>query len=775
MNLRRRLLLFHLALATIVLFLASSIPTSLAEQSSPSPLPAVSNNDPFFGAVQAIYSPDRALQAGVKWERLVFWWSKMQTDSPEQMQEGWFSDDQIDQEIARGITPVGVILSTPSWAARDPSQGPTAVPKNLDRPYDDPQNYWGQFTRRLATRYKGRIDVWIIWNEPDMYNAERVANWAGTPAEYFQLLKVAYLSIKEANPSATVVMAGLTYWWDKENGRQQYFEKLLDLALADPLAPANGYYFDVANVHTYGNPLNSFAVPTLFRRLMQARGIDKPIWVTEMNVVPYDDPMAPLPAGSYRATMDEQASYIIEALALARAAGVQRASVYKMSDGDPENGEYFGLVRNDGSVRPAYVAYQVAATYFSQSTSAVFSWTGSHNPPSEAQIDALLASGRDRFQFIWPGQVAKVVLDRPGQRVTAIWNTGPDTCTIALPAYASKAKLVDKYGRTQTIEAQAGGYSLTLEGTHNNSDPRDPSIYLVGGSPLLVVEDVEGSTPASSTPQPQPLTAVDAKIEIVWPHGGVPVTEAQLANISAFLFRPGTEQSVPCDWEPTVRLWGALDAEPARLIATGKKRLATQDGRVFPTWDFDDVDVSAARDPRHKLYFYLTVDGVATANNVWSHGADARTYFPDQDVPTGVGAVTEADAKVEIVWPHRNGVVAPVQEATKANVTVMVFQRGSLVSATPDWKGAVTLYRSLNGEPGEAVGTGQKRIVEKNGLRYPVWDFFDIDVSAASDPQNKYYFWARIEDVPTHSNVWSHGADARTYFPHMDLPLPACN
>ena len=32
----------------------------------------------FFGAVQSIYNPDRAAQAGVAWERLIFPWSLIQ-------------------------------------------------------------------------------------------------------------------------------------------------------------------------------------------------------------------------------------------------------------------------------------------------------------------------------------------------------------------------------------------------------------------------------------------------------------------------------------------------------------------------------------------------------------------------------------------------------------------------------------------------------------------------------------------------------------------------
>ena len=101
------------------------------------------------------------------------------------------------------------------------------------------------------------------------------------------------------------------------------------------------------------------------RQIMQARGLDKPIWINESNAIPYGDPANPLPYPPMAATLDQQASYVIQSMALALAAGVERYAVYKTIDEQPENGsDLYGLVRNDKSLKPAYVAYQVGATYF---------------------------------------------------------------------------------------------------------------------------------------------------------------------------------------------------------------------------------------------------------------------------------------------------------------------------------------------------------------------------------------------------------------------------
>jgi hypothetical protein len=65
-------------------------------------------------------------------------------------------------------------------------------------------------------------------------------------------------------------------------------------------------------------------------------------------------------------------------------------------------------------------------------------------------------------------------------------------------------------------------------------------------------------------------------------------------------------------------------------------------------------------------------------------------------------------------------------------------------------------------------------VASTGGLSYPVWDFNDVDVAAANDPSNKYYFWLQADGVDLQTNIWSHGADARTYFPEKDVPSESC-
>lgn len=505
---------------------------------APQPLPLVPNADPWFGAVQAIYAPQAAYNAGVSWQRLIFPWEEMQPSNSNELRPGWFSDAEIDAQRALGFEIVGITLYTPRWAARDARFGARSVPNGLHLPVDSPQNSWASFIKRLVSHYRGRIDTWVFYNEPDLFAGDEVRTFAGTPVDYYMLLKTGYLAAKSVNPNVKIVMAGLTYWWDKEHGRTQYLQRVLDAIAGDSTARANNFFFDAVDVHAYGNPLNSFAQPTLFRRILASKGMNKPIWIIESNVLIKDDARVGAGDGPFRATLDEQASYVIQSMALARAAGVSRYSIYKMKDEFAENGdEYWGLTRNDATVRPSYVAYQVAVRYFQRAEKATYSWAGgpaagtpdfsrgsalggtdsslssglggpwlaSATPPTEDQITVLLASNANHHQWPWPAPVNLVTMERGAERISVVWNASPEPVSVALPARAPTAWLIDKYGRTTDLTPRDGAYTLLLEPSRNNSDPRDPSLYLVGGSPWIVVEDLTQAL-ESSPPRFDPFT-----------------------------------------------------------------------------------------------------------------------------------------------------------------------------------------------------------------------------------------------------------------------------
>ncbi len=647
------------------ILLATSLPISPADAAEPksatlAPLPAVETDDPRFGLVQGIVQPDLAWQAGARWDRIIFPWSLIQKDGPNSWTQLYFTDEAIRAQARRGVSIAGILIYTPQWASPWPEKGrPVDPPRGLDLKYDDPNNTFGQFVRKVVERHKGVVDHWIVWNEPDLYTPALRYTFDGTFEQYAQLLKVAYLNVKEVNPNAKVIIGGFAYWWDKEHARPPFLGALLEVIGRDPDRQKNNHYFDIVAVHTYTAPLNSFTEPLVMREILELRNMKKPIWIGESNVIPHDDPSNRLAAGQFRATLDQQASYVIQAMAMAVAANVERYAIYKATDEKAENDiELWGLIRNNGTTKPGFVAFQVGAKYFANVRSSVFSWPGA-DKPTAAQYKQIVTSNDSRTQFIWPSQVAQVAMERGDHRTTVAWNTSPEAVTHKIPANSKQATLVHKDGKTETIQAKDGFYAVDLEPSSHNADPRDPSIYMIGGDPVIVDEQVLAL----------PTTQLASRIEMVWPAGSAPVAEASTANVTAQLMMPGTTSSVACRYDPEkVELYAwrhyeerpptapalvvpsptttalpnapAVTASPQPtpewvrgvpkrekdpvLLATGTKRFATEGGVTYPVWDFNNVDISYARtaDKDKWLEMFVAVDGMKMDPAPWIYGGE---------------------------------------------------------------------------------------------------------------------------------------------------------
>jgi photosystem II stability/assembly factor-like uncharacterized protein len=278
-------------------------------------------------------------------------------------------------------------------------------------------------------------------------------------------------------------------------------------------------------------------------------------------------------------------------------------------------------------------------------------------------------------------------------------------------------------------------------------------------------------------PPSAPPQAVDARIEVVWPHAGAPVAEAKLANIGLRLFAKGSLTQPPCGWASRVMVWQAANTNPAEPLGEASQR--SVDGRLFPYWELNDVDVSRVRNAETQLYFMVRSAGPTTATSIWAHGADARTYFPQQDVPSGIAAlpIDAVDARIQIVWPHDgSGTAKAPQEASLANIAIMLFKHGTRLSVPVGWQPAgLTLYGAWNHEVGRLLSKEPLPQTRTSGaVTYPVWEFTNIPVARALDPANRLYLWVQADGIETYPNIWAHGIDARTAFPVPDEPIEGC-
>lgn len=436
--------------------------------------PTQSPPDGRFGAVEAFRDPVAAAEAGVGWERILFYWSELQPTGPHDWNGYHVPDQWLDQAAAAGREVVGLIKHTPEWATDgEPGCG---VPRGLDLPVGDPGNLWAAFIRRLVGLYRGRIDHWVIWNEPDIAPGTYGAEWCGSVEEYYQLLKVAYVAAHEVNPDVVIHLAGLTFWHDRT-----YLRRLLSVTTADPTGASNGYYFDVVSLHMY---FQTESVPYILnetRTVLAAYGIEKPIWVNETNASPDSDPLWPIERPRWRVDLREQASFLLQSFALALAHGAERVAVYKWMDADlPPGGEPFGLLRPDHSRRPAYEAFRLITTYYAGTQAAY-----AHRQPLYHEV----------------------TLERGPRTTRVLWARTATTATVTLPALAPEGLLVAQTGEVHPVQPVEGAYSIRLPAARC----ADELGCIIGGSTYLLVEDAPAmraaAAPATETvrePSPTP-------------------------------------------------------------------------------------------------------------------------------------------------------------------------------------------------------------------------------------------------------------------------------
>ena len=448
---------------------------SVATGASPPP------PDTRLGIAEGWRNEARFRESGAGTDRLLLSWADLEPDGPASFLE--HSRTITSSELqARALDRdlIGLIQFTPAWAARDPDQGQRSVPRDLG----DPNGPWSQFVTRLVEHYKGNIKYWMIWNEMD-FGAENPDGWSwgGTEAEYWLLLKDAYRAIKAADPDAKVIFGPTTYWVDENQGRDLFLKRVLDVAAADPESDANDWFFDIVGMNIYRAPDDIYRIHSVARDLLDSYGLQrKPLWLTETNCMPFDDPATPKPDDGQRCTLEEQSAFTVQAFAIAYAAGWERALWYQLTDqNDWQYHEAFGLIHDDGSARPAFQAFKVVSKYL----------TGGER----YELKPLL---RDNPAWsVWPEDagsyypawlIYQVIVDRGDERVKrALERLGP--AAAGAHPEAGHERHPGGQARQHAAARRAVGRVRGGPGpatAHGASDP--DGYYYVGGDPVLIVQ-----------------------------------------------------------------------------------------------------------------------------------------------------------------------------------------------------------------------------------------------------------------------------------------------
>jgi hypothetical protein len=214
---------------------------------------------------------DKAVEAGIEWIRIDFLWSRVE---PERNQLDWsLSDRLINSAEARGLRIFATIADTPYWATTGLPR--TGVP-------DDPAD-WQEICYRAAARYRGKVDAWGFWNEPNLDSF-----WDGTRTEYIEIILLpGAAGVRAADPQALICGPELAHLSSAN----------WDTWLDDILRQA-GTVFDVITHHLYpsgrdhndvNRALNEGGAypwedPSVKEVLTRAGGWGRPFWLTETGV-----------------------------------------------------------------------------------------------------------------------------------------------------------------------------------------------------------------------------------------------------------------------------------------------------------------------------------------------------------------------------------------------------------------------------------------------------------------------------------------------------------
>ncbi len=302
-------------------------------------------------AVHTLSPDDRTLalarEAGFDAIVQLFSWREIE---PTRGQFHWQAPDELVRAAEYyGLDLVIRLDQHPAWAS--------AAPPTLNAPPDDLEEY-ARFVSAVARRYRGRVLGYVIWNEPNLAH-----EWGGhppDPAGYVALLKLAYRAVKEADPQARVVSAGLAPTNQRDAAAMDdrlYLQAMYEAGARE--------YFDVLGAHPYGfghppddprgahEGLNMARLEELREIMVRYGDAGKPVWATEMGWRVGGDG-----AGQPGVTPAQQASYLVGAFERARALWpwLQLMAVWNL--GGERGGEWadYSLLSPDGSPRPAYQA-----------------------------------------------------------------------------------------------------------------------------------------------------------------------------------------------------------------------------------------------------------------------------------------------------------------------------------------------------------------------------------------------------------------------------------
>lgn len=165
-------------------------------------------------------------------------------------------DSWVNTHYKAGREMVFTLFGTPVWASARPTEQGAYGPGNLGL-QAEPANMadWNSFCTAVATRYRGKIKYYEVWNEPN-YNNNGITTtspyfyFSGTFAKLSEMVRRASQAIKSVDPTAKIISPSATTWSATAGqSAENYFVGMM--AAGDGASGTMKDWVDIIGVHLY--------------------------------------------------------------------------------------------------------------------------------------------------------------------------------------------------------------------------------------------------------------------------------------------------------------------------------------------------------------------------------------------------------------------------------------------------------------------------------------------------------------------------------------------
>jgi hypothetical protein len=325
---------------------------------------------------------------GAVWIRTTVRWSGVEREEGVWDFDRW--DTYVEKAKAAGKKIIFILGFDNGWLYRDHKEHRDLSDREIP--------YFLKYVEQMVTRYRGRVDAFEIWNEPNLFF------WYGSDKHFYALSGAAAKRIKELDPDVTV-LAGSTFRSDR-NFLRGMFE-------AGAFEDTDGISF-----HPYSSDaLHTVKQVDKLRKIVAEFNYDKPIWITEVGYAT---------GGIYFSfnKLNRYPEYIVKTLSGLAARGVRNAVWYELMDEynrdeapDRWNpSHFFGLVYPDKTFKTGAEAFMLTAGYLRG---------------AEYRPDLPVRENADE-------KITSLFFKRPGgTNVLLLWNNGPGEKPLGLAVSGS--------------------------------------------------------------------------------------------------------------------------------------------------------------------------------------------------------------------------------------------------------------------------------------------------------------------------------------------------